>query len=31
LVLKPFGTDKPKTVYVVVEANRTKKVSIALD
>jgi hypothetical protein len=31
LVLKPFGTDKPKTVYVVVEANKTKKVSIALD
>jgi serine/threonine-protein kinase len=31
LVLKPFGTDKPKTVYVVVEANKTKKISIALD
>jgi len=31
LVLKPFGTDKPKTVYVLVEANKTKKVSIALD
>jgi hypothetical protein len=31
LVLKPFGTEKPKTVYVVVEANKTKKVSIALD
>jgi len=31
LVLKPFGTEKPKTVYVVVEATKTKKVSIALD
>ena len=31
LVLKPFGTEKPKTVYVLVEANKTKKVSIALD
>jgi len=31
LVLKPFGTEKPKTVYVVVEAGKTKKVSIALD
>jgi len=31
LVLKPFGTEKPKVVYVVVEANKTKKVSIALD
>jgi serine/threonine protein kinase len=31
LVLKPFGTDKPKTVYVLVEANKTKKVSIGLD
>jgi serine/threonine-protein kinase len=31
LLLKPFGTEKPKTVYVVVEANKTKKVSIALD
>jgi hypothetical protein len=30
-VLKPFGTEKPKTVYVVVEAGKTKKVSIALD
>jgi hypothetical protein len=31
LVLKPFGTEKPKTIYVTVEANKTKKISIALD
>jgi serine/threonine-protein kinase len=31
LILKPFGTEKPRTVFVVVEANKTKKVSIALD
>ena len=31
LLLRPFGTEKPKTVYVLVEANKTKKVSIALD
>jgi serine/threonine-protein kinase len=31
LILKPFGTGKPKVVYIVVEANETKKVSIALD
>jgi serine/threonine-protein kinase len=31
LVLKPFGTEKPKTVFVTVEANQTKKVSVALD
>jgi len=31
LVLKPFGTGKPKIVYVVVEANETRKISIALD
>jgi serine/threonine protein kinase len=31
LVLKPFGTEKPKTVLVTVEANKTKKVSIPLD
>jgi len=31
LVLKPFGTEKPRTVFVVVEANKTKKVSVALD
>jgi serine/threonine-protein kinase len=31
LVLKPFGTEKPKTIYVMVEANETKKISIALD
>jgi serine/threonine-protein kinase len=31
LLLRPFGTEKPKTVYVVVEAGKTKKVSIALD
>jgi serine/threonine protein kinase len=31
LVLKPFGTEKPKTVFVVVEANETKKVSVPLD
>ena len=31
LVLKPFGTEKPKTIYVMVEANKTKKISIALD
>jgi hypothetical protein len=31
LVPKPFGTEKPKTVFVAVEANKTKKVSIPLD
>jgi hypothetical protein len=31
LVLKPFGSGKPKIVYVVVEANETRKISIALD
>jgi len=31
LVLKPFGDGKPKTVFVTVEANRTKKVSIRLE
>ena len=31
LILKPFGTEKPKTVFVVVEANETKKVSVPLD
>jgi hypothetical protein len=31
LLLRPFGTEKPKTVYVLVEAGKTKKVSIALD
>jgi serine/threonine-protein kinase len=31
LVLKPFGDGKPKTVFVTVEANKTKKVSIRLD
>jgi serine/threonine protein kinase len=31
LTLKPFGTEKPKTVFVVVEANETKKVSIPLN
>jgi hypothetical protein len=31
LILKPFGTGKPKVVYIVVEANETKKVSIALE
>jgi serine/threonine-protein kinase len=31
LILKPFGTGKPKAVYIVVEANETTKVSIALE
>jgi len=31
LVLKPFGDGKPKTVFVTVEANKTKKVSIRLE
>lgn len=31
LVLKPFGTEKRQTLYVVVEANKTKNVSIPLD
>jgi serine/threonine-protein kinase len=31
LVLKPFGDGKPKTVFVTVEANKTKKVSIDLE
>ena len=31
LVLKPFGDGKPKIVFVTVEANKTKKVSIRLD
>jgi hypothetical protein len=30
-VLKPFGDGKPKTVFVTVEANKTKKVSIDLE
>jgi hypothetical protein len=30
-VLKPFGDGKPKTVFVTVEASKTKKVSIRLD
>ena len=31
LVLKPFGDEKPKTVFVNVEANKTKNVSIRLE
>jgi len=31
LVLKPFGEDKPKVVFVTVEANKRKKVSIPLE
>ena len=31
LVLKPFGDGKPKTVWVTVEANKTKNVSIRLE
>ena len=31
LVLKPFGDGKPKTVFVNVEAGKTKQVSISLD
>ena len=31
LVLKPFGDGKPKTVFVTVEANETKKVSVRLE
>ena len=31
LILKPFGTEKPKTVFVIVQANETKKVSVALN
>lgn len=31
LVLKPFGDGKPKTVFVTVESNKTKKVSVRLD
>ena len=31
LVLKPFGDGKPKTVFVTVEANETKNVSIRLE
>jgi hypothetical protein len=31
LVLKPFGDGKPKIVFVTVEANKTKKVSIRLE
>jgi hypothetical protein len=31
LVLKPFGDGKPKTVFVTVEANKTKNVSIRLE
>jgi serine/threonine-protein kinase len=31
LVLKPFGEGKPKVVFVTVEANKRKKVSVPLD
>jgi serine/threonine-protein kinase len=31
LVLKPFGTGNPKTVFVRVQANKTKNVSVRLD
>ena len=31
LLLKPFGTGTPKTVWVNVEAKKTKKVSVTLD
>ena len=31
LVLKPFGDGKPKTVFVMVEANKMRNVSIRLD
>jgi len=31
LVLKPFGDGKPKTVFVTVEANKMRNVSIPLD
>lgn len=31
LVLKPFGDGKPRTVFVTVEANKTRKVSIPLE
>ena len=31
LILKPFGTEKPKTVLVIVQANETKKVSVPLN
>jgi hypothetical protein len=31
LVLKPFGEGKPKTVFVTVEAGKTKNVSIRLE
>ncbi len=31
LVLKPFGEGKPKVVFVTVEANKRKKVSVHLD
>ncbi|MBT8470385.1 MAG: hypothetical protein KJN97_16690, partial [Deltaproteobacteria bacterium] len=31
LVLKPFGEGKPKVVFVTVEANKRKKVSVRLE